>query len=620
MHIKSIYLPERKEWEDGLGTVELKKLNKVVVLTGKNGSGKSRLLDRLYKASSVIPKEIAELREQINNIHNNFIPSLTMDGDFEDVKLAEIRSQQLEGEITTLKSYIQVDGIDLETLKIIPIVTFSPGNTEISDHRKFTKLEIEKMLNAGYIDSIHRYTFALIQTLQDLYYNVTHQLISSDSENKEFIEKQYLELQQLVKELLNTVIERSSTGDALLFGRPLHDCNLSNGQSMLLQMCVGIFHLSSKTEKAIFLIDEPENYIHPSALIEVIEKITSTLNVEQLWIATHSVSLVSYFHENSTIFFLDDSKIEYVGRTPEKVLHGLLGGENHSEKLYDFLGLPSTYAVTQFAYECLSPPTVVGADTEDVQTNQIALVLNGIKKDSTLKVLDFGAGKGRLISTIYEKYNLQTHASKERFNFIAYDVDDKDKQSCINALDLMYSNSSGRYYNQIESLLDEHQENPFDVVILCNVFHEIEPIQWLEIINSNHGINKLISTQGSLLIVEDTEMWVGEKAHSNGFLVLNTQQIKLLFNIEDDSSFLVHDARNNGKLLAHLIPQKYLQLVTIETIKITLEDVVQFSKSKVAELRNKGTDYKCGKKFAFYLQQYANAQLILDELNKSTGT
>ncbi|MGT2505736.1 hypothetical protein [Cupriavidus basilensis] len=70
-------------------------------------------------------------------------------------------------------------------------------------------------------------------------------------------------------------------------------------------------------------------------------------------------------------------------------------------------------------------------------------------------------------------------------------------------------------------------------------------------------INRALSDNGFLLIVEDQRIPVGEKAHKNGFLVLDTAHLRTLFSIKEADVaaglFTFHDARGDGRLKAHLI-------------------------------------------------------------------
>jgi hypothetical protein len=112
-------------------------------------------------------------------------------------------------------------------------------------------------------------------------------------------------------------------------------------------------------------------------------------------------------------------------------------------------------------------------------------------------------------------------------------------------------------------------------------------------------------------------MRIGEKAHAYGFIVLDTAEIAALFDIRDgDTQFLVSDARNDGRLKAHLISASYLPRISKDSIVASMKAVSRSAKSEIRRLRLAGDrfSYRVGRKHAFYVQQLANSQLVLESL------
>lgn len=152
---------------------------------------------------------------------------------------------------------------------------------------------------------------------------------------------------------------------------------------------------------------------------------------------------------------------------------------------------------------------------------------------------------------------------------------------------------------------------------MCNVLHEIEPADWLPLFGSEGAIRWLLRPDGFLLIVEDTEMRIGEKAHQKGFIVLDTADIKTLFDVpEKQPGFAVDDARNDGRLKAHLIPASCLQNTSADTLSNTLKQSAHLAKVEIKKLRQNEPSYREGRKHAFYVQQFANAELALEGLRR----
>jgi hypothetical protein len=121
-----------------------------------------------------------------------------------------------------------------------------------------------------------------------------------------------------------------------------------------------------------------------------------------------------------------------------------------------------------------------------------------------------------------------------------------------------------------------------------------------------------LSKEGTLLVVEDQLIPVGEKAYENGFLVFDKIQFKKLFNITDD--YKVLDARGDGRLKAHFIPSNVLQNIDPTSRITSIESLQEAAKRNIKILREDKATFKNGKLHGFWIQQVANAQLCLDEL------
>jgi hypothetical protein len=164
-----------------------------------------------------------------------------------------------------------------------------------------------------------------------------------------------------------------------------------------------------------------------------------------------------------------------------------------------------------------------------------------------------------------------------------------------------------------------HKDNAsLDVVIMCNVLHEIPPNDWLSLFNNNLSvIGRGLKETGYLLIVEDQRIPIGEKAHKFGFLVLDTQHLRTLFAItETDSNnglFQVLDARNDGRLKAHKISKQLLTRITSDTRKNAIVQLQTTAKTQIKQLREEEPNFQNGQLNGFWTQQFANASLWLAE-------
>ena len=146
---------------------------------------------------------------------------------------------------------------------------------------------------------------------------------------------------------------------------------------------------------------------------------------------------------------------------------------------------------------------------------------------------------------------------------------------------------------------------------MCNVFHEIDPKYWINLLSNKHDIiQSLLKETGKLLIVEDQLIPQGEKAYNNGFLVLDILQFKILFNIDNYTVKMKKD----GRLKAHYFNKNVLLNINKDTRIKAIESIFEISKSEILTVRNNLATYKNGRLHAFWIHQLANSSLVLEEL------
>ncbi|MGN6566729.1 MAG: methyltransferase domain-containing protein, partial [Flavipsychrobacter sp.] len=334
----------------------------------------------------------------------------------------------------------------------------------------------------------------------------------------------------------------------------------------------------------------------------------------QIWIATHSVPLLAHF-DPSCIWYVENNKVSYAGKIPEKVLHSLLGDENEIARLQDFISLPSQFATSQYAFESLFEPIAVVTKADDPQSLQIRENLLRISKNGKLKILDYGAGKGRVLANLLELDIKNQEKIIESLDYIAFDKYANDKEICQGIIDNVYSGKERRYFNDINELLSVEDKGSFDIVLMCNVLHEIDPKDWLKLFAKDGEVSSLLNENGILLLVEDQQIPIGEKAYQKGFLVLDTAQLKDLFKItKDDGDFVFNDKRGDGRLKAHHIPKRLLERIDKDSREAAIKSLSNLAKQRIIEIRSQQLTYKNGKLHGFWTQQFANAQLNLAEL------
>jgi predicted ATPase len=636
MRIKRINIPKSSDNNDGLENIKMDKLVNIVLIAGKNGSGKTRILNKIFNTFSSKPKKnrlaqsLADKKNCLSNIKiyeeqiSKFETQLQIQTDpiqqEETQRNIDNRKKRLEDEKNELKKceneqeWVQIE-TDIQSDNY-SFVRFVPKSLDLQDCNTFAKSQIisyASTVDKVGIDNLPQGAFAKIQVIQDRWFNATHQNTQVSEEDKAKAVADYENLQSIIEIFLNSKITRTINDEATLFGFPMGQSNLSDGQKILLQFCLAIYSQEESLKDLILVLDEPENHLHPSVIIETIEKIQKCVSNGQIWIATHSIPLLAHF-DPSLIWYVEDNKIEHAGKIPEKVLHSLLGNEDEVAKLQDFISLPSQYATSRYAFESLFEPGVSLTDSNDPQSFQIRADLLKLSETGILRILDFGAGKGRLISNIVDLDETNQEKLIENIEYIAYDKFPNDKEHCESALIKAYGNCDKKYFNDFNKLLSTYDKDSFDVVIMCNVLHEIDPKDWLKLFQNEGIVSKLLSDKGILLLVEDHQIPIGEKAYQKGFLVLDTPQLKDLFKIsETDKDFTYTDKRGDGRLKAHQILKRCLIQIDEITRLSAIKSMSTTARERILEIREKEKNYQNGKLHGFWTQQFANAQLNLAE-------
>lgn len=607
MKIISINIPENFHYT-GLCKINMKRLGDIVIIAGKNGSGKTRLL----KCISYFLKHSKIKKEKYNDI----IKKITYYEEELKNKNQYTPIEKYENELNGLKEQLSYDSCieldcrldDYVILEYVPnkLGLISP-ETLTNNEKKLKYFSIKRIYNDNEsLEHLNENVLSYIYfECENYYYYATHQDYKNEPESAEYRES-FERLNDLIFSFLGTRITYENKRFKI-FGLNLADANLSGGEEVLLQLCVLIHAHGASLKNLILILDEPENHLHPAAQIEFIKNVKEVLKNGQIWIATHSIHILSCLN-TSDIWYMHDNGINYAGKQPEVVLNGLLGNKGQVELLHEFLGLPSIYAITQFTYECLFDPKTIFTGPEDKQTKQITEIITNMKEGETIKLLDYGAGKGRLISSIMANYSEEPDLLDE-INYVAFDESDKDKQICEDAIARVYGNSDNRYFNEKNKMVGIINPKSFDIVVMCNVLHEISPKKWKSTFEKGSLIDEMLSKDGYLLIVEDTIIPNGEFPNPDGFFVLGRTEIGKLFEIPPEApNFITNYYDNSERLCANLIAKKYLSNISDTSIDNTLDTLNKKCIEKIEKLKGK-TDFASGKMLGFWSIQLANIML-----------
>lgn len=635
MLIERVNIPKDHGKADGLDAIQMDRLKKVVIVAGKNGSGKTRLLNKVTVSfQDGTFKNIVESfpvhKGRYDEKKMKLLQEISLWNEpakhADDPSERSRRTEQLEKEVSTLDSIFknktdelqrQVLGIsgNLTGWKIVPYVPKHLGMPDPGEMTGKGKKDNAQTAHTLGLGNVHAAALAKIQDLHDQHRDATHSEPSGTLDERNKIIAEYKKLNGIIKELLGVEITNGPRGSAMLFGHALGQAGFSDGQKVLLQLAIAIHCQGGALSNIILMMDEPENHLHPKAVIEVLEKLIEKIPDGQIWIATHSVSLIAHFSDQASLWFMDSGKVSAAGKIQEKVLESLLGDSSRIAKQKEFLERPDALALVRFTQECLTPPTVIATNKPgDPQTAQIRDAIQKLRVGSApLKVLDYGAGKGRLLANMAEEMPPADIAAQ--IDYVAFDPSDQDKASCLTQISQVYGNADGRWccaYDGNNGILESHSKGSFDLIVLCNVLHEINPKDWRRLFGSEGELTQLLKDGGQLLMVEVQKMPIGEHAHEFGFLVLDTGALKDLFCVTGTTPFPL-DSRRDGRLKAHLVSKAMLGAVTTESIKRSISSHKQHAEAQIKLIRGR-KNKDDGLLFAFWMVQYANATMALQEI------
>jgi ABC-type cobalamin/Fe3+-siderophores transport system ATPase subunit/SAM-dependent methyltransferase len=553
---------------DGLADIKMRGLNRIVILAGANGSGKSRLLRRIINGGNPA------------NQHS-----------------------------------VWGEGYEFEYPQAFAPINFVSTTLQLNDPATMPKdsiIQIAQQSMTPGIDNIATNTCVYIQNIHDRWWSTSHQFSTEQELICNEADENYKLLSKLIKIVLGASLSHDSNGNATLFNNPIAKANLSEGQKALLQWCTALHAQEKGISELILLMDEPENHLHPESMIETLDRIIEANKNGQIWIATHSVPLIAALYKNHSsdvsLYFMDKGKVSFASEQPDKVLNSLMGGESNIAALREFIDLPEVLAINRFAAQCLLPPEVVS----NIAPNdpQVKIAAPKGSDESILKMLDFGCGKGRLLESLFAKFGLDL---SRHLDYVGWDVSDDNYECHQQVISKIHKDNKNRWFKDRQKLAEYHSSQTFDRIMLCNVFHEIDPTKWLSLFNETSIINQNLKESGELLIIEDYLMPQGEYAHQFGFIVLDTESLQKLFVASDGKDKIRIKSERDGRIKGHFMPKPLLANVTAITIKQALQLAQQNAKEKIEEIRTlKEHDFKSGRAHGFWIQQYVNTTLALE--------
>jgi energy-coupling factor transporter ATP-binding protein EcfA2 len=314
-----------------------------------------------------------------------------------------------------------------------------------------------------------------------------------------------------------------------LFGRRFMPQELSPGQRTLLAWAISL-HVKSDGQVpdpgAIITIDEPELHLHPSACIEVLDRLNTEFiegTQRQLWLATHSTSVVAHFARSAAVFAVENNSIKPRSRSFSDVIDGLVGGSIGRERLRTAFADAHAFQFAVFVAQCVTD-ALTSSRTGDRQCRQFLDLLTSRQAGSgRVRILDYASGRGRFARALAETAEeVRKPLDYYAFDDQRHDQDRKEREQQVRALYPSEPDPSARCSNDAS---DFTHENRVDVVVMANFLHEVPPQKWRDHLLVARDV---LRDDGVLLILEDQEMQVGELPHKTGYLVLSLVDVRQL--------------------------------------------------------------------------------------------
>ncbi|WNG20171.1 AAA family ATPase [Cystobacter fuscus] len=607
----------------GLQPATLRELKSLVVLAGPNGAGKSRYLELVEKISGVVESARNDLEHK-----KNLLEMLEGSRDSPDKRHA---IETIQSQIPGLQSTLQLIKQSGETaLKTIPLTyninieyksdsivrrSGEYGRNPLTASPDSVDETVASNTAGGFnsaLRSVYAYFFEVARAIHEAEHPRSREIeevVQALADAKAF--------NKVLRALLNVEIEPALNANrrvvAQIRGRPFDPDELSKGELVLAVWAILLHRQKDWLKGACILIDEPENHLHPDVCIRALSALQKDIIGPdgQIWLATHSIPLIAHAGMDS-VYFVDNGTITYAGNKIEKVIDRLMGGHEGRTKLRTFLSDAGEIAFDVFAAQCLLSPEVASAREKDPQQAQmVGIASNTGGHKENVRILDFSAGRGRFAAALKQAgLTANRPFTYYAFNDPRFSKQD-EAQECLQHIRQLEQPGAPEQY-LVDSLykLTGPGSAPMDIVVMCNVLHEVPVEDWQRCFND---ISDVLAKDGRLVILEDQLPNVGELPHENGYVILDELALQELFRSQEAVCPLHTEA--NARLTAFAITRSALKKVTPKSIGKALGKVLKRAHAEIRQIRAvemSQRTYQLGRRHAHFTLLYANAQLALE--------
>ena len=609
----------------------MKDLGTIVLLAGPNGGGKSRFLRLLEEARQAAVK---------SDSYAKAMPKWLEEVKQREIRVAEKpanegRRQNLENHQAELETRrriaesppcMTIPAPSEFTVILLPPISGNIDGTLVENINVASFSHWKSAIGINPQEGRGRIVYHLAGVVHTLH-QAKHPDHHDDPELQEDL-RRALGFCKMVKELLGITIAytlRNGFPSPTLNGRPFNPSELSTGQAVLLGWAIVIETrlwteqrgISPSDQQFVIALDEPENHLHPHAAVTIIRRLINYMAGRgQLWIATHSPTILASFADIASLYHVAEGRLEYAGSNPTKVIEGLVGGEDERHMLRDMLDDADRVVFYKFAAECLQNALVFGdADHQDPQSQQLTHALRARTGDGQkCQILDYASGKARFAMALAD---LLSPDEKASVDYRAYDDPhyDTHRDDKLRNIARLYPNETpDQIATRTTNRVSDHQhDSRVDLVVLCNTLHEIEVKDWLAVFRNVHSV---LADDGVLLILEDLELPVGELPNPTGFLVLDLDELRALFGSTKQVMPLAKAAP--ARCSAVVIAREALAPLVADAAKFNLDAALKQLKTRalreIAHLRSaESSSYKHGRAHARAAMLLANVELALHQ-------
>lgn len=357
---------------------------------------------------------------------------------------------------------------------------------------------------------------------------------------------------------------------------------------------------------AIVIIDEIENYLNPGNLRRILMYLCDTFKEKgQIWIASHSLDVLLWVNSRQA-YRLEKKEDGRRGKNTviykpsvksySIIKEELFGNAENADISLSFREEEMQHYVNEFMSQSLKDPAIVKCiNKNDIQLKLFLKCLND--DENKIKILDFGAGEGRIGDAL-------KNLKDRRILYYAYEI---EKEKAVEIEKKKYAKKVYTKRNQIDE--------KFNVILLCNVLHEIDVLDWVEELNF---IFSALSENGILVFIEDMELPEGEYIGETGFLLMDGETTKVLFGENNVSLVLANEEKYRDRILCAIVDRS--SKVTEKKVISALKLLQKRSVDKIWQIRRNKKDKfvinqnVLGKTIARATQLAVNSSIALEYL------